>query len=137
MSYFQLMNEHQSPEYLIADKLDIKSWETLSTILFDKWVKITIIVCHCYVQELTTLFKSCESTYHFHQEISFQHVYDLNLSVFIFRVLKYFLDCNYFSCFFNLTLINLTKSALTDDLKQINIIWVEHGRSAIHSSLGM
>lgn len=131
MSNMKLMNEQKSSKYLIANNLYIHGCKPLLPSLSNQSVKIAFVICHHNIQKLSTLFKSAEISKNPHQEVSFQHVNDLNLSIFVFRVLKHFLDCYYLSSFSHSSFENFSKSALTNHLYELNFaavgIWRRSG----------
>lgn len=131
------MNIKQSSENLISYDFDVKGWESFSSLIFNKGVQIAIIIGHSDVEELSSFLEGRVSSYDFHQEISFEHVDNFHLTVLVLRVLKDLLYGHNLASFLDLSLIDLSEGSLTDNLKQLDIVWVDHGRSRVHCSFGV
>ena len=88
------MDVEQTSKDLITDDLDIEVCQSFFAFLLDQTVKVTLVVCHNY----------------------------LNLTVFVFRILENFFNCDYLACFFDFGPKNFAERSLADDFYEFDIV---------------
>ena len=106
----------ESSENLVAYDLNVHGCEPFSACLTDKSKEVSIIASHHYIQILPSFLDSSIAAKYLHQKITFEHIDNLNLPIFILRVLKNLLNGNYLTSPSNSTLKNFTESSLSNNL---------------------
>jgi len=84
---------------------------------------------------LIVFLNSSKSSKNLHCKLSLEHHHNLNLSIFIFWILKDFFYCYNLSSFFYFGFINFSKSPLPNKLKMFKIIFNNNLWSCIKSTM--
>lgn len=129
----EMVDGEQSSEDLIGQQFDVECVHAFSAGFSDQTIEISVVKRHNDVEILSTLFNGRVISEHLHHEISSQHAYNLHLSVLVLRILEDLLHCDYLSSFLHSALENLAKSALPNQLDQIDVATVGVSRRGIHS----
>lgn len=112
----QLMNIEESSEDLIAYDLNVHRCKSFSACLPYESIKVSIIASHHDIQVLPSFLNSGKTAKNFHQKVTPEHIYNLNLSIFIFGVLEDLFNSNYLASSSDSSFVNFTESSLSNNL---------------------
>jgi hypothetical protein len=112
---------------LIEDNLRFKVVDTCFLVKIDPSVEVFFIVSHHDVQVLLSFFIGNVTPQDLYDKIISEHLYYLDLTVFVSRVLDNSFDCYCLPGFSVSAAKDLSKSALTDKLGYLYIIIAEIG----------
>jgi hypothetical protein len=97
---------------LIGYQFDVEGTEPFFSVVFNVIKQISIVVFHDNTEVLVSALHGSISANNFHNKAAVEHVYNLNLSVFVFGILKYFFDSDQLSSFDDFTFVDFPKSPL-------------------------
>lgn len=122
---------------MVAEQFYLHVRKTFFTTLFDIVVQITVVIGHRDIQKLHFILESIVAAQNLHYEVSFEHIHYLDFPVLIFGILEYLFDCDDLACSFYDSLVDLSESALADDLQQFDIVGSQQGGSRVHGTFGI